>query len=98
MPTTRLASLSSISFPQRYRASGLNLLVAAITLWNTVYLERAVASIQTRQTVNPALLGNLSPLSWEHIHLTGDYVWHANRRAANGPFTPLRPTKSGVNG
>jgi hypothetical protein len=25
---------------QRYRASGLNLVVAAIALWNTVYLER----------------------------------------------------------
>ena len=28
----------------RYRASGLNLMVAAIVLWNTVYLERAVAA------------------------------------------------------
>lgn len=27
---------------QRHRASGLNLVVAAIVLWNTVYLERAV--------------------------------------------------------
>ncbi len=27
---------------QRYRASGLNLVVAAIVLWNTVYLERAI--------------------------------------------------------
>ena len=26
---------------QRHRASGLNLLFAAITLWNAVYLERA---------------------------------------------------------
>ncbi|HDD8738138.1 TPA: Tn3 family transposase, partial [Escherichia coli] len=25
---------------QRYRASGLNLVTAAIVLWNTVYLER----------------------------------------------------------
>lgn len=25
---------------QRYRPSGLNLVIAAITLWNTVYLER----------------------------------------------------------
>ena len=29
---------------QRHRASGLNLVVAAIVLWNTVYLERAVAA------------------------------------------------------
>jgi len=29
---------------QRYRASGLNLVVLAIILWNTVYLERAKRS------------------------------------------------------
>jgi TnpA family transposase len=29
---------------QRYRASGLNLIVAAIVLWNTVYLERAITA------------------------------------------------------
>ena len=31
---------------QRYRASGLNLVVAAITLWNTVYLEQAVQALR----------------------------------------------------
>ena len=31
---------------QRYRASGLNLIVAAIILWNTVYLERAIAALR----------------------------------------------------
>src|SRR3546814_7515880 len=32
---------------QTYRASGLNLLVAAIILWNTRYLEMALADIGT---------------------------------------------------
>src|SRR5216683_150889 len=32
---------------QRLRAGGLNLVVAAIVLWNTVYLERAVETLQT---------------------------------------------------
>jgi hypothetical protein len=36
------------------------------------------------------LVAHLSPLSWEHIHLTGDYVWHANNRVAKGRFRPLR--------
>jgi len=31
---------------QRYRASGLNLVVTAIILWSTVYLERAVQSLR----------------------------------------------------
>ena len=42
----RLGELRDRSFEnQRYRASGLNLVVAAIMLWNTVYLERAVTGV-----------------------------------------------------
>jgi len=33
---------------QRHRASGLNLLVAAIILWNTTYLQRAVDHLRNR--------------------------------------------------
>jgi TnpA family transposase len=32
---------------QQYRASGLNLVTAAIALWNTVYLEKAIQAINT---------------------------------------------------
>ena len=87
----RLGEIRDRSFEnQRYRASGLNLIVASMTLWNTVYLERAVGALQARGPVDPTLLRHLSPLGWEHIHLTGDYVWHANRRVAKGQFRPLR--------
>jgi hypothetical protein len=27
---------------------------------------------------------------WEHINLTGDYVWRQNRRVEGGKFRPLR--------
>ncbi len=58
---------------QRYRASGLNLVMAAIVLWNTVYLERAANALRGHgQAVDDALLQYLSPLGWEHINLTGD--------------------------
>jgi hypothetical protein len=30
------------------------------------------------------LLEHLSPLGWEHINLTGDYVWRQNRRVESG--------------
>ena len=60
---------------QQHRASGLNLLVAAITLWNTRYLNRAVAALRETEDVPDHLLAHLSPLGWEHINLTGDYVW-----------------------
>jgi Tn3 transposase DDE domain len=37
------------------------------------------------------LLQHLSPLGWEHINLTGDYVWRQNRKVERGKFRPLRP-------
>ena len=77
---------------QRYRASGLNLIVAAIVLWNTVYLERAVQRLQAHgQTVDDTVLTHLSPLGWEHINLTGDYAWRQSKQVERGKFRPLRP-------
>ena len=60
---------------QQHRASGLNFLVTAIILWNTRYLERAVATLRQTENVPDHLLAHLSPIGWEHINLTGDYVW-----------------------
>ena len=58
------------------RACGLDLVVAAITLWNTVHLERAVGQLADRQTVLPEdCVRHLSPLAWDHILLTGEYRW-----------------------
>lgn len=73
----RLGEIRDRSFEQqRYRASGLNLLTAAIVLWNTVYLDRAITTLnQEGNATDPELLRFLSPLGWEHINLTGDYTW-----------------------
>jgi hypothetical protein len=46
-----------------------------------------------QQFAQERLLAHLSPLPWEHIHLTGDYHWHANKRVAKGGFRPLRQRK-----
>jgi TnpA family transposase len=79
---------------QRHRASGLNLVVAAIVLWNTVYLEQAVAAIrQTGQAVSEEALAHLSPLKWEHINLTGDYHWRKDAGLQDGKLRPLRVSK-----
>ena len=89
----RLGELRDRRFEnQRYRASGLNLMVAAIVLWNTVYLERAIQALKTHgKFVDDALLQYLSPLGWEHINLTGDYVWRQSKQVGQGKFRPLRP-------
>ena len=76
---------------QRHRASGLNLVVASIVLWNTVYLERAVKALREQgQAVSDDLLPHLSPLGWEHINLTGDYVWRPGEREKHRPLRQLR--------
>ena len=92
----RLGELRDRTFEnQRYRASGLNLVIGAIVLWNTVYLERAIKGLrEAGQLVKDSLLTHLSPLSWEHINLTGDYIWHANKRVAKGGFRPLRKAQT----
>ena len=86
----RLGEIRDRSFEQqRYRASGLNLVTAAIVLWNTVYLERAINSMGIAADNN--LLQYLSPLGWEHINLAGDYVWQQNQKIKPGQFRNLRP-------
>ena len=77
---------------QSHRASGLNLVTAAIALWNTIYLQRAIEALKANgEPVDDNLLKHLSPLGWGHINLTGDYVWRHNNRVAKGTFRPLRP-------
>jgi len=75
---------------QFFRASGLNLLVAAIILWNTKYLERAVTALSAK----PHLLQHVTPLGWEHVSLTGDYVWADDSAPAAGVLRPLREKPS----
>lgn len=95
----RLGEIRDRSFEnQRHRASGLNLIVAAITLWNTVYLERATSLLEKSHPFHPSLLQHVSPLGWEHVNLTGDYTWHSNKRVAKGGFRPLRIPRNPRNG
>jgi len=89
----RLGEIRDRSFDQqRYRASGLTLLTAAIVLWNTVYLQRATDALRKQAPLDDALLQYLSPLGWEHINLTGDYQWRARSIPPKGRFRPLRLT------
>jgi TnpA family transposase len=77
---------------QQHRASGLNLLVTAIILWNTRYLERAIAALRQTEDVPDQLLAHLSPLGWEHVNLTGDYIWSAEQPTTENSdgLRPLR--------
>ena len=74
-----------------YRASGLNLVVNAIILWNTVYLSRAVRFVREQDAIIPdARLAQVAPLPWNHIALTGDYLWNE----IDHPLERYRPIRA----
>jgi TnpA family transposase len=75
---------------QNLDAMALNLVVAAITLWNTAYLDRALQALQQEGVdVSEECLPHISPLGWEHITITGTYHWKGADRQW-GRFRPLR--------
>jgi TnpA family transposase len=76
---------------QQHRASGLALVTAAIALWNAVYLGRALDALRRRgEAVPDTLLAHVTPLGWQHVNLTGDYLWSAGGSLAPDGFRPLR--------
>ena len=75
---------------QQFRASGLNLAIAAIVYWNSTYLADALAHLHAAGDVVLAeWLAHTSPVSWEHISLSGDFLWD---KAAAASATGRRGT------
>ncbi|QPC88959.1 Tn3 family transposase (plasmid) [Mesorhizobium sp. NBSH29] len=76
---------------QQHRASGLALLTAAIVLWNTVYLDRALTAMtKAGRKIDEALLPHIAPLGWQHINLTGDYLWSETPPLDDDGYRQLR--------
>ena len=66
---------------QQFRASGLNLVIAAIVFWNSTYIADAVARLRSiGEDVQDEMLAHTSPVGWNHIAFSGDFLWE---RAAN---------------
>ena len=69
---------------QQYRASGLNLVIAAIVYWNTSYMAEAVEHLRNAgESVAAGHLAHTSPIGWEHIAFSGDFLWE-RAAAASG--------------
>jgi TnpA family transposase len=57
-----------------HRALALSLVMNAIIVWNTSHLEAAAETLKQRgQPVPDNIWPHLSPILWEHLHLTGEY-------------------------
>nr|WP_313933857.1 Tn3 family transposase [Citrobacter freundii] len=57
------------------------------------FFKCRISQLRSHWAINEQLLSHLSPLGWEHINLTGDYIWKSNRIPASGKFRRLRPAK-----
>lgn len=80
---------------QQFRASGLNLIITAIVYWNSTYIADAVAHLRDAgEDVSDELLMHTSPVGWNHIAFSGDFLWEraaatlVDRRELN--YAPLR--------
>lgn len=61
---------------QQDRASGLNLVIAAIVYWNSTYMADAIAHLRSAgNAVTDDLIAHTSPVGWEHIAFSGDFLW-----------------------
>ena len=70
---------------QQYRASGLNLVIAAIVYWNSTYMADAAAHLRAAGEPRlDELLGYTSPVTWEHVGLSGDFLWDKAAAASAG--------------
>ena len=93
----RLGEMRDRSFEnQRYRASGLTLVVAAIILWNTVYLSRAIDDLKAQGLpVDDNLLEHLiasrlgTYQSHGRLRLVRTHVWKAANLDLSDPFSFL---------
>jgi hypothetical protein len=44
--------------------------------------------------VSPTIVAHVVPLGWEHVGLTGDYVWSDGQEPSNGSLRQLRRRES----
>lgn len=75
---------------QLQRASALNILINAISVWNTVYLTQATEYRKSNKQLNEELLKHISPLGWEHINFLGEYKFDLKQIASLKGLRPLK--------
>lgn len=75
---------------QLQRASALNIIINAISIWNTLHLTKAVEYQKRSGRFNEELLHHMSPLGWEHINLLGEYHFNLEKVVSLDFLRPLK--------
>ena len=67
------------------------MVVNAVVLWNTRYLDAALAQARTSGvTVKPEDVERLSPLLLDHVNVLGRYEFALKESVRQGRLRPLR--------
>ena len=67
------------------------LLVAMLSAWNTVYLDKVVNTLRAKgEEILDEYLSHVSPLGWQHVNLLGRYEFDL---AQAYPLHALRPLR-----
>ena len=75
---------------QLQRASALNILINAISIWNTTYLQKAINYLKrNNEVIDESLIKHISPLAWEHINFLGDYNFEMTNNLESDELRPL---------
>ena len=75
---------------QLQKASALNLIINAINIWNTLYLEKAISYKESiGKYIDYNLISHISPLGWEHINMLGEYTFNLNELESTELYRPL---------
>lgn len=76
---------------QLQRASALNIIINAISVWNTVYLSEAVKILKEKGQLQEELMKHVSPLGWEHINFLGEYNFDIRKVTTLQSLRTLNP-------
>jgi len=75
------------------QANCLNLVVNAIAVWNTVYMQAAIQHLRlSGQEISEDELARLSPVRYEHINIYGKYSFDISETLTNNGLRPLVTT------
>lgn len=75
---------------QLQRASALNIIINAISIWNTLHLTKALDYLKSQGEFDEELLHHISPLGWEHINFLGEYHFNMEKSISLDSLRPLK--------
>ena len=80
---------------QEDQLSSLGLVLNAVALWNTLYLDKAVSRLRESGTeVRDEDLARVSPLMHAHVRVLGRYHFRLDESVQSGGMRPLRDPES----